>query len=149
MLPNNTIERFKARLVARGFSQVPGLEYDESMTHSPVVRHTTLRAVLAHAAQANWPVHQWTCHMQMWPQINGNNWNRHIDAWFKSQGFTPSDADPCMYSRHSADGKVVFIVCLYVDDLLITGPILTATDAFKVRISLAFPMKDLGVLNTS
>ncbi|CAM9648052.1 unnamed protein product [Phaeothamnion confervicola] len=58
MLPNNNIERFKARLVARGFSQVPGLDYDESMTHSPVVRHTTLRAVLAHAAQANWPVHQ-------------------------------------------------------------------------------------------
>ncbi|CAM9596692.1 unnamed protein product [Phaeothamnion confervicola] len=58
MLPNNVIERFKARLVARGFSQVPGLDYDESMTHSPVVRHTSLRAVLAHAAHANWPVHQ-------------------------------------------------------------------------------------------
>ncbi|CAN0235317.1 unnamed protein product [Phaeothamnion confervicola] len=28
------------------------------MTHSPVVRHTTLRAVLAHAARANWAVHQ-------------------------------------------------------------------------------------------
>ncbi|CAN0013283.1 unnamed protein product, partial [Phaeothamnion confervicola] len=29
-----------------------------------------------------------------------NNWNRHVDAWFKSQSFTPSGADPCLCRRH-------------------------------------------------
>ncbi|CAN0186418.1 unnamed protein product, partial [Phaeothamnion confervicola] len=38
------------------------------------------------------------------------------------------------------------IVCLYVDDLLIIAPALTDIDALKATISLAFPMKDLGVL---
>ncbi|CAM9304086.1 unnamed protein product, partial [Phaeothamnion confervicola] len=54
--------------------------------------------------------------------------------------------DSCLYHWHSPDGKVVFIVCLYVDDLLITGHTLVDIDAFEASISLAFPMKDLGVL---
>ncbi|CAN0014305.1 unnamed protein product [Choristocarpus tenellus] len=46
------IERYKARLVARGFSQQEGVDYFS--TFSPVVGFDVIRAVLATAANRNW-----------------------------------------------------------------------------------------------
>ena len=46
---DGAVRRYKARLVAKGFSQRPGVTFEE--TFSPVVKHDSLRAVLAVVAQ--------------------------------------------------------------------------------------------------
>ena len=54
---SRTIERYKTRLVARGFSQVHGKDYDQ--TFAPPVRMDTLRAFLAIVAAEDLECHQY------------------------------------------------------------------------------------------
>ena len=50
------IEKYKARFVARGFSQKEGIDYEE--TFAPVSRYTSIRSILALAAVMKWKIHQ-------------------------------------------------------------------------------------------
>ena len=45
---NNNVERFKCRIVAKGYSQIAGLDFDK--TFAPVVRIESVRCLLALAA---------------------------------------------------------------------------------------------------
>eukprot|EP00253_Pinus_taeda_P014949 PITA_14949 len=53
---NGSIEKFKARFVARGFSQVEGVDYEESF--APVARYTSIRSIISIAAEMGWKIHQ-------------------------------------------------------------------------------------------
>ena len=53
---DDSIEKHKARFVARGFSQKEGIYYEE--TFSAVARYTSIRSILALAAVMKWKVHQ-------------------------------------------------------------------------------------------
>jgi len=48
--------RFRARLVAKGFTQIPGIDFDE--TFSPIAHFESLRLLLALAALEDWEIHQ-------------------------------------------------------------------------------------------
>ena len=51
---DGSVSRYKARLVAIGFNQQAGLDYDE--TFSLVIKPTTIRFILTLAAQFTWPL---------------------------------------------------------------------------------------------
>ena len=53
---DGSIDRYKARLVAKGYSQLYGIDFTE--TFAPVVRFSSLRAILAIAAAADYEIHQ-------------------------------------------------------------------------------------------
>lgn len=53
---DGTIDRYKARLAARGFSQQYGLDYEE--TFSPVAKIVTIRTIISLAAYKGWKLWQ-------------------------------------------------------------------------------------------
>jgi hypothetical protein len=52
---DGSIEKYKGRFVTRGFSQVEGVNYDE--TFAPVARYTSIRAVISIATEMGWKIH--------------------------------------------------------------------------------------------
>ena len=51
---DGTIDKYKARLVARGFTQIYGVNYFD--TYSPVAKLSSFRAILAIAARNDWEI---------------------------------------------------------------------------------------------
>mgnify|MGYP005828641057 FL=1 len=53
---DGSLERYKARLVARGFQQEQGRDYDETFAH--VAHMTTVRTLLVVASVRHWSISQ-------------------------------------------------------------------------------------------
>ena len=52
---DGSIENYKARFMACGFSQKEGIDYEENFAH--VARYTSIRSVLALDAVMKWKIH--------------------------------------------------------------------------------------------
>jgi len=51
-----SVSRYKARLVANGYAQTYGMDYEE--TYSLVAKMTTIRGIIVMAAAKGWSLHQ-------------------------------------------------------------------------------------------
>ncbi|KAE8706377.1 hypothetical protein F3Y22_tig00110393pilonHSYRG00025 [Hibiscus syriacus] len=174
--PDGSIERYKARLVARGFSQQYELDYDEIF--SPVAKLTTVRVLLALATNKDWNLWQ----MDVKNSFLHGKLDREI-YMTQPMGFQSQDHPEYVckirkalyglkraprawygkiakfltksgYSVTPADSSLfvkanegkLAIVLVYVDDLIITGDDEAEILQTKENLSVRFQMKELGQL---
>jgi hypothetical protein len=53
---HGSVNRYKTRLVTKGYAQTYGIDYEE--TYSLVAKMTTIRAIIAMATTKGWSLHQ-------------------------------------------------------------------------------------------
>ena len=63
----SSIERYRTRLAARGYTQTYGIDYQE--TFSPIAKLNTIRVFLSLTANLDWPIHQFDVKMHFYMEI--------------------------------------------------------------------------------
>jgi len=171
---DETLNKLKARLVARGFTQRHGVDFED--TFAPTVRHDTLRLFLAVVCQEDLDCEQIDVNNAFTESILKENiymqapdgvdvppghvlhllrsiyglkqaardWNQLCAGHLIEMGFVKSEADPCLFVHPMRD----MMVLVYVDDIPIAARPSTDDIAwFKKEFSARFKIKDLGKIN--
>ncbi|XRB17444.1 retrovirus-related Pol polyprotein [Pseudoscourfieldia marina] len=144
---DGSIARYKARLVAQGFSQIHGVDYSE--TYAPVVQYQTLRTLLAiYSARGFYfgqidvetaylyALVQELIYMRPPKGTNygpnkicrllkslyglkqaGRNWYLDLKDYLVELGFKPGEVDIGMYSAAVGTENEIWIL-VYVDDII-------------------------------
>ncbi|KAK2352556.1 putative mitochondrial protein [Trifolium repens] len=73
-------------------------------------------------------------------------WNKRIDQFLSNEGFVKCSVEFGVYMK-GTDISNAILICLYVDDFLITGSNTDSIEKFKGRLKVEFEMSDLGKLN--
>eukprot|EP00253_Pinus_taeda_P018682 PITA_18682 len=137
------------RLVAKGFQQVHGIDYDE--TFAPVEKMDSIHLTLTIAAAQQWEVH----HMDV--KNSFLHGDRSEDIYMEQpHGFTQVSSLVCRQKKSLYDLKQaprawtydsLLILVLYVDDLLITGSSASCIATVKRTLHDRFLMTDTGPLH--
>ncbi|WVZ85695.1 hypothetical protein U9M48_032590 [Paspalum notatum var. saurae] len=167
---DGSIERYKAHLVARGFRQTQGRDYDD--TFAPVAHMTTVRTLIAVVAASSWTISQMDVkhaflhgdlHQEVYmhppPSVDVPpgyvcrlrralyGLKQAPRAWFERfasvihvAGFSPSDHDPAFF----VISLHAVVLCCY---MLITGDDPDHISHVKKQLSEQFQMSNLGPLN--
>jgi hypothetical protein len=170
--PTSSIDKFKARLVAQGFSTTPGIDF--TRTFSPTIRWETLRIILAMAAPEDWDIHQVDIvsaylasrlkediYMKPPEGLNlppglylhlrkalyglkqsGRAWYDEIASKFTKYGLIRLESDWSVFTNHDK----TLIVGIYVDDIIITGKNPREIQALKDVLKKNYRVTDKGEL---
>jgi hypothetical protein len=94
------IDKYKARLVARGFTQIQGVDYYE--TYAPVARLSSLRLILAIAARHDWDIDVFDFHSAF---LNGKLDDDEVIYMELPPGFDKSGRDVVAHLRVALYGS--------------------------------------------
>lgn len=165
--------KFKAKLVAKGFSQILGVDYNDMF--SPVVKHSSIRtffSIVAIHDLEQLDVKTAFSHGELEEEIymdqpegfivpskenyvcklkkslyglkqSPRQWYKRFDSFTLLHGFNRSEYDNCVYIK-IIDGSHIYML-LYVDDMLIAAKSKKEITTAKKLLSSEFDMKDLGV----
>eukprot|EP00253_Pinus_taeda_P035879 PITA_35879 len=141
--PDGKFDKHKARLVAKEFSQVDGIDYTE--TFSPIAKMNSVCLVLSLAASFKWEVHQMDVNPPscMGNCMNKSTWNNLLGLSKQTPAFCHSDNT--VYTK--TVGNSLIILVLYVDDLILTGSDPILINHVKSSLKKKFEMTDLGHLH--
>ena len=170
MKDDGIIDKYKARLVVKGFRQ-KFLDYFD--TYSPMTRITSIRMLIALAAVYGLKIHQMDVktaflngELENIEQPDGfvvpgkenkvcklikslyglkqapKQWHAKFDQTMLSNGFKINECDKCVYIKDIPNQEVL---CQYVDDMLIMSNDIANIKATKRMLASKFDMKDLGV----
>ncbi|CAI7787626.1 unnamed protein product [Closterium sp. NIES-54] len=141
---------FKARYVARGFSQRQGDDYFQ--TFSPTPKMTTLRVLLHVAAHRDYEIHsldfstaflQGSLHEEIWlrrpPGFTG--------SFPAALGFAPSTADASLFLRTDTS-LPPFYILVYVEDLVFATANTAGLAHVKSELQKRHTCIDLGELRS-
>ena len=174
---DGSIDRFKARLVAQGYTQLYGLDFHD--TFSPVVRASTVRIVLSIAVTRGWNIRQLDVKnaflhgllqeevfMEQPPGYIDTSHPHHVcrlkkaiyglkqapRAWFhRFSNFLLTIGFTCSKADYSlfvhSSDNGIIYLLLYVDDIVLTGSNASLIDTFIHKLQQEFSMKDLGNLH--
>ncbi|KAL0282076.1 UNVERIFIED_CONTAM: Retrovirus-related Pol polyprotein from transposon TNT 1-94 [Sesamum radiatum] len=123
------VTAFKARLLAKGYTQRPGVDFEE--IYSPVAMAKSIQILLAIAA---WSIYG--------PKQDSRSWNTRFDEVIRGYDFIKNDYDPCVYKKISGSSVTYFV--LYVDDILLIGNDVKMLGDIKAWLSTQFSMKHMG-----
>ncbi|KAM0990119.1 hypothetical protein ACFX2C_008681 [Malus domestica] len=175
--PDGSVARYKARFVAKGFSQEAGLDYHE--TFSPVVKPTTVRLLLSLAATKRWKLKQLDvknvflhgfldeevymsqpqgfidpAHLEFVCKLNRSLYGlkQASRAWNdRFSRFLLTLGFKSSYADSSLyvkqNGPSIIVLLLYVDDIILSGDYDTQVQAVIDQLTAEFDMNDLGILH--
>lgn len=167
--------KWKARLVAQGFSQKPGIDYEE--TYAPVTSLRIIRLLIAIAIEENLQIHQMdVTGAYLYGKIDQPTYMKLPHGAYENQ----KDRKICKLNKAlyglRQSGRIWYellnkvlrrmgfnssyaepclyysgqsddIISVYVDDLLIITRTTTMADKIKLKLKDEFEMKDLGTIN--
>ncbi|KAI0998282.1 hypothetical protein K3495_g9913 [Podosphaera aphanis] len=151
------VERFKARYVAKGFSKLQGLDFDE--TFAPVVRFDSLRLLLAIAAHKCWRPRQLNIKtaipygilneetfMELPDGYRKENYfarlNRLVD-YLLSFGLASTPFGPCVLVHNTGN----LYLAVYVDGIILFGEPGDLMDQVVTCLKSEFKVNDMGTLH--